>query len=80
MPISLPKELNLEVEKKVKQGHYASKSEYIREVVREDLALKKKFDRQERRIIAKGLKAVREGRVSKVFDNPKEMIKYLRSL
>lgn len=79
VPISLPKELNLQIEKKVKQGHYASKSEYVRKVIREDLAWKKKFERHEKRVIAEGLKAIGEGRVSKAF-NSREVIKYLRSL
>ncbi|OGZ28321.1 MAG: hypothetical protein A2931_01280 [Candidatus Niyogibacteria bacterium RIFCSPLOWO2_01_FULL_45_48] len=33
--ISLSKELNQEVEKRVKKGHYSSKSEYFRELIRE---------------------------------------------
>lgn len=32
--ISLPKELNKEVEKAVKSGHYASKSEFFRDIIR----------------------------------------------
>lgn len=32
--ISLPKELNKEVEKAVKSGHYASKSEFFRSLIR----------------------------------------------
>ena len=32
--ISLPKELNREVEKAVKNGHYASKSEFFRDLIR----------------------------------------------
>ncbi|MBI5305989.1 ribbon-helix-helix protein, CopG family [Candidatus Wolfebacteria bacterium] len=32
--ISLPKELNKEVEKAVKSGHYASKSEFFRNLIR----------------------------------------------
>ena len=80
VPISLPKELNMEVEKKVKQERYASKSEYIRKVVREDLAWKKKFEAHERRVIAEGLKAIERGEYSKPFKNAKDAIKFLRSL
>jgi putative addiction module CopG family antidote len=32
--ISLPEELNREVEKAVKKGHYASKSEFFRNLIR----------------------------------------------
>lgn len=80
VPISLPRDLNLEVEEKVKQERYASKSEYIRKVVREDLARKKEFEKYERRIVAEGLKAIERGEYSKPFKNAKDAIKFLRSL
>lgn len=80
IPISLPKELNLQIEKKVKQGHYASKSEYVRKVIREDLAWKMEFERYEKRAIAEGLKAIERGEYSKPFKNAKDAIKFLRGL
>jgi Arc/MetJ-type ribon-helix-helix transcriptional regulator len=39
VPLSLPIKLNLAIEKRVKNGKYASKSEYVRDLVREDLLL-----------------------------------------
>lgn len=37
MPISLPKELNLRIKKQIKKSGFASKSEYFRDLAREDL-------------------------------------------
>lgn len=39
VPLSLPGKLNLAIERRVKNGKYASKSEYVRDLVREDLLL-----------------------------------------
>jgi Arc/MetJ-type ribon-helix-helix transcriptional regulator len=36
--ISLPKELDREVEEIIKKGQYASKSEFLRELIRERIA------------------------------------------
>lgn len=80
MPISLPKELNLKIEQKVKQGYYASKSEYFRDLARANLSKEELFLRREKRAVAEGLKALKEGRVSKAFSNSKEMMKYLNGL
>ena len=80
MPISLPKSLNLEIEKKVRKGFYSSKSEYIRKAVRESLIWEAEVTKREKKAIQEGLKAIKEGRVSKVFSNTREMVKYLRGL
>lgn len=36
--ISLPKELNKEVERAMKKGRYSTKSEFLREIIRERIA------------------------------------------
>jgi Arc/MetJ-type ribon-helix-helix transcriptional regulator len=80
VPISLPKSLNLEIEKKVKKGFYSSKSEYVRKAVRESLIWEAEVAKYEKDAIKKGLKAIREGKVSKAFSSTREMAKYLRNL
>ena len=80
MPISLPKSLNFEIEKKVKKGFYSSKSEYVRKAVRESLIWEAEVTKREKKAIKEGLKAIRKGKVSKGFSSTGEMVKYLRSL
>lgn len=80
MPISLPKELACKIERRVKLGDYASKSEYIRQAVRESLAWESEIAQHEKRAIQAGLTDIKKGRVSKTFSDAGEMIKYLRGL
>ncbi|MDP3764409.1 MAG: type II toxin-antitoxin system ParD family antitoxin [bacterium] len=78
--ISLPRELNLEIEKKVKSGRYASKSEYFRDLVRKNLLKEELLLKREKKAVAEGLKDIKEGRVSKAFTNSREAMKYLSRL
>lgn len=78
VPISLPKDLNLKIEKRLKKEGYASKSEYFRDLVRKNLSKEELLLKCEKKAITEGLRAIREGRVSKAF-NGREAIKYLRS-
>ena len=79
MPISMSKDLNFEIERETKKSRYGSKSEYIRRVVMDDLAWRKSFKKREKKAIAEGLKAIKEGRISKAF-NSREAMKFLSRL
>ena len=79
VPISLPSDLNLEIEKKVKRGYYTSKSEYFRDLARKNLLKEELFLKREKKAVAEGLKAIKESRVSKAF-NSREAMKYLSRL
>lgn len=52
--LSLPKQLNREIEKEVKSGRFASKSEFVRYLIRfwQEEKLAKEIDRAERDIAA----------------------------
>ena len=76
--ISLPKELNLRIKKRIKENSI-SKSEYFRNLVKKNLMREKSFLKREKKIIAQALKAAKKGRVSKIF-NRREVTRYLRGL
>lgn len=80
VPISLPKELARKIERRVKIGDYASKSEYIRKAVRESLAWESDIAKHEKRAIQAGLRDLKKDRISKAFSDAGETIKYLRGL
>jgi Arc/MetJ-type ribon-helix-helix transcriptional regulator len=88
VPISLPKDLNLKIEKQIKKRGYASKSEYFRDLARESLdrleleeERKKypKFYAKLDRELKKGLKAIDKGEYSGPF-TAKEARKFLASI
>lgn len=80
MPISLPQELDRKIEKQLKVGNYASKSEYVRRAVRETLVWEAGIAKHERRAINAGLMAVKKKQFSRAFKNSREAVKYLRGL
>lgn len=43
--ISLPEELNQEIEKAMRKGRYSTKSEFLREIIRERIAEEDLLDR-----------------------------------
>lgn len=67
--ISLPPELNKQLEKMVKDGHYASKSEFIRHLLR----IKK--DQELAADIRQSKKEVASGRVYRL-KSPDDMLKW----
>lgn len=88
VPISLPSRLDRRIEKEVKQGRFASKSEYIRDAVRESLdraeiaAERKKnpkFYAKLDRELQKSLEAVEKGEYYGPFDTVEEGFKFLNS-
>lgn len=88
VPISLPKGLNLKIEKQLKKRGYASKSEYFRDLVREALdraeleAERKKhpqFYAKLDRELRESLEAVERGEYYGPFDTAEEGMKFLDS-
>ena len=88
MPISLPKDLNFKIEKRFKKRGYASKSEYLRDLAREDLdkaeleAERKKhpeFYAKLDRWLQESIEAVEKGEYHGPFDSAEEGINFLNS-
>lgn len=88
VPISLPRDLNLRIKKQIKRNGFASKSEYFRDLAREDLdraeiaAERKKnpkFYAKLDRELQKSLEAVEKGEYYGPFDTVEEGFKFLNS-
>ena len=88
MPISLPKALDRKIEKQVRNGDYASKSEYLRELAREDLdrtetelERKKhsKFYTKLDRDLFESIKQYKQGKFYGPFKTAEDGIKFLHS-
>ncbi|MBI2055132.1 MAG: hypothetical protein HY452_02405 [Parcubacteria group bacterium] len=88
VPISLPRDLNLRIKKQVKKRGFASKSEYFRDLARENLdrvELEEERKKHPRfyakldRELKKGLKAIDRGEYAGPFTAEKA-VKFLASI
>lgn len=88
VPISMPKSLDLKIEMRFRKIGYASKSEYIRDLAREDLDRAEEETERKKypefyakldRDLEESIKQYRQGKYYGPFETAKEGIKFIRS-